>query len=311
MTGETFNQVHLSAHDRETLQRKGFLVLRGFLEPTQLQALSEDALFAQLYATENLFPSLLAQHGGVLTCYDRTPTGIVSAEEYLTKIRWSTSADSESAASVCRAVVSLAQAALSCCFDQAPQPSIFLYNEQFICKPPTRSIYSAFDIHRDRDYDAIDKYCRRPGTVALWGPLSGPVSRLNGALCMVPRSEESHFSAFLANYGVSMDMPSAFTSAALCDALMTSAEAPLQASHAELLAMDPGDIVVFADDVWHWSVPNRGKRCSIHATGRRVPFMLDCQMRVAWMAQFSADVVHSKRRGGAPAALAVYLPVAA
>jgi hypothetical protein len=309
MPSEALSRAHLSSTDRQVLQDEGFLVLRAFLKPEELRALEEDALLLQLWAAEQAVPSLLEGYGGILFCYDRAPSGTVSAEAYVKQVRFSASTDTEATVSVCRDIAALAYEALSCCFQRAAPSSIFLYNEQFICKPPTQSIYSAFDIHRDRDYDAADKYAQELGTVAIWAPLYDAVSRQNGALCLVPRSEQTHFGAFLTTFGISLDKPSIFANASLCEALMTGGEAPVPSSHAVLLTMEPGDIVVFADDVWHWSLPNRKIPSCSHRVDHLMPLHAADSPRVAWMAQYASAVIRSKRRQGAPAALAVRLPV--
>jgi hypothetical protein len=298
-----------AAFERELLKDQGFVVLRGFLEPSTVQALGEEALFTLQYEADSVTHTGVAGHGGVIACYEALPASTISAADYVTNFRLNPNADSTEVLSVSRRLAALAAEALACCFGYTALTEVFLYNEQFICKPPTQTIYSAFDIHRDRDYDVEDKFASVVGTVAVWAPVSGTVSRLNGALCMVPRTHEAAFLAFLERLGGSASRPSAFVTEALCKALMTSAEAPVAASQASLLMLSPGDVVVFADDVWHWSLPYRLESGGQVPECPQAPRASVLQSRVAWMAQYSGDVIRSRRRGGSPAALAVRLPL--
>ncbi|KAK4535663.1 hypothetical protein CDCA_CDCA05G1688 [Cyanidium caldarium] len=176
---------------------------------------------------------------------------------------------------------------------------VHLYNEQWIAKPSGGgSLETAFNIHRDRDYDAADKVCERPGSVALWMPLLQAVSRHNGAMCLVPKHAEPQFLQFIEAHGGSAMQPDALANATLATALLTAPDAPVAASGAQLLTLQPGDVVVFPDDRWHWSLPNRCARSG-------VDYLDPFSSRTAWMVQFSAAPVCSRRRQGAAAALAI------
>lgn len=305
-------------NQNEHLLRDGFIILRGILNANQLRSLEMDAQLAlQIQWEEHSDASALVQSAGcIIPCHgsDLCPSQANSMKEYWEKERIHAGFQDEDVAGIFdETVLAWVARALTIGYghERDALDTVFLYNEQFVCKPVLDSLDSAFDVHQDREYDREDKWMEREGCVALWAPLFAGVNRERGALCMVPRSEEERFYKFLRDNGAGhMTKLTLVGSRTICERLLIGEQAPHPDSGARLLVMEPGDVVLFTDDVWHWSLPNRGTTQHVgHLTLKGTAPVEQHFPRVAWMAQFSASVVRSRRRGGAPACLAVPLRV--